>query len=158
MFSGGTDLYSALTNVFFYIENYGTGGSGFRSMYANFLTEVAEIVNIPKLKEIANSYRLLAVLWSGLGLTALKDTIPLFRETRDLLTVKNRLFEAQRRGSYGEMQKINKRLSIIKAALEENFPLTQEEVMVLLNDLKSRIDQILNLERQAAETLIKIVN
>lgn len=52
---------TALTG--FMIEKAGTGGGNFRNLYYRFLREAAEILEAPRLLEIAGVYRRLAIAW-----------------------------------------------------------------------------------------------
>jgi len=53
----GLGLLGCLFNVFLYIEVSGTGGSGFRNMYAQFLNEARPILNKSALDDVADRFR-----------------------------------------------------------------------------------------------------
>lgn len=103
----GLKLFGALMNGFMYIETGGTGGSAFRSMYAQFLEEAGVIVNKPALNEVAQMMCQSATIWSEIASGFLPDSWPNLGRTRELIVEKNRLFEEQEPGALDAMKKIN---------------------------------------------------
>ena len=94
-FEDPTELYKILTWVHHWIETGGTGGGALRGMYADFLDEAATVLDQPGLGDVSERYRQSSRLWSALAVAALPDSIPLFRETRDLNLRKRDLFHQQ---------------------------------------------------------------
>jgi len=117
----GINLFGALMNGFMYIEIAGTGGSGFRSMYARFLEEASPIVNKPALKEIAGMMWESAKAWSQLASSLLPDSWPNLKRIRELIIEKNRIFEEQRLGALDAMIKINAQLDELMAKATEDL-------------------------------------
>jgi len=71
-------LRGNLFNLYIFIEIGGTGGGCFRSMYARFLEEAAEIAGLPELREIAASFRDSASRFTAIALlfqNAFQDTL-----------------------------------------------------------------------------------
>jgi hypothetical protein len=53
-------------------EEIGTGGAGFRFLYAAFLQEAAEIANLPELRELAEQLNLIGDGWREFALKAVR--------------------------------------------------------------------------------------
>jgi len=146
-------LYGALMSVYIYIEIGGTGGSGFRPMFAGFLDEAAAVLRAPQLQQIAGRYRECAALWSEVARAALPDAVPELRQTRELLAEKNRVFEEQAPGALERMLAINERLEAILARVRERFPVAELDVPELLGGLSAAILRLHAAEVEAAEQL-----
>ena len=152
------NLFACLLNVFIYIEIGGTGGSFFRNMYADFLEESADVLKIPKLKEVAKVFRGSAKIWSEIAKTALPDSWPVLKDMRELMAKKNSIFEAQKPNALDEMKKISRALeNEIKQAIEE-IQNRKNDTELLLNNLSKKILECLEIERQAFEQLNKAIN
>ena len=145
-------LYGALMSTFIFIEIGGTGGSAFRPMYARFLSEAAQLVGQPRLEEVSCQYWECARLWSALANAALPDWAPELRETRELLTRKNRVFEAQDAGAMEEMARINRRLDEILSGAKKRFP-AEGRTRELLGGLREKILQVYEAETKAVTAL-----
>jgi len=85
VFAGGAALWSALTWGTYWIELAGTGGGGFRPLYARFLDEAAAITGAARLRDAAAAYRALGGAWSELAGVMLPREPGLLAETRDAL-------------------------------------------------------------------------
>ena len=66
----------------YWIDHAGTGGGGFRPMYAEFLESAATIANRPTLRPLAKTYRNLGAEWTALATAMLPDSIPGFAAVR----------------------------------------------------------------------------
>jgi hypothetical protein len=65
-----------------WIDLAGTGGGGFRPMYADFLDEAADLLRVPAWRALARDYRALGAEWSALATFAL-GPFPGIREAQD---------------------------------------------------------------------------
>ena len=153
VFRQPVDLYGALMSTFLFIEIGGTGGSAFRTMYAAFLTEAAGLLKEPRLEEVSRLYQDCARLWSGVARAALPDWAPELRETRELLTRKNRIFEDQEADALDQMLRINWRLDEIVAGAKKKFPAPSELVPELLAGLSESILRLHEAEMKAVTAL-----
>ncbi|MBI3287340.1 MAG: DUF4872 domain-containing protein [Chloroflexi bacterium] len=157
-FPSGPRLFEALLSAYDQIENRGSGGSAFRPMYADFLVEANHILGKRELNEVAEQFRESARLWSDLGKALLPDSVPLFKETRQLATRKRTLFEGNGAAAQAEMPAINRRLAEIKSQVEKAFPLKEDEVRDLLADLRARVLVIHAAEEKAVVVLQSLVH
>jgi hypothetical protein len=103
----GINLLGALMNGFMYIEISGTGGSGFHSMYAQFLEEAGSIIDKPALKEVAEMILKSATVWSQIASGLLPDSCSNLKRMKELMFEKNKLFEEQAPGALEGLIKIN---------------------------------------------------
>jgi hypothetical protein len=145
----GMNLFGALMNGFMYIEISGTGGSAFRSMYAQFLEEASSIINKPALNEVAELMRQSAKVWSEIALGCLPDSWPNLKRTRELIVEKNKLFEEQEPGALEAMRRINEELDDLMGKAVEDL----QKPPVFLADVRQSILKCYEIERKAFNTL-----
>lgn len=149
----GIHLFGALMNGFMYIEISGTGGSAFRSMYAQFLKEASSIMNKPALNEVAGMMRQSAAIWSEIASGFLPDSWPNLRRTRELMTEKNSLFEAQEPGALEGMRRINGELDDLMGKAVEDL----QKAPTFLADVQTSILKCYEIEKIAFNTLSGII-
>ena len=156
-FEDPTELYKTLTWVHHWIETGGTGGGALRGMYADFLDEAAIILDKPGLGGVAERYRESSRLWSALADAALPNSIPLFRETRDLDLRKRDLFHQQGDTALPEIEEINRRLLAIESEVPKSSQLSASETTGLLTDLRDHVLGVYAVEKEAAKKLQELV-
>ncbi len=151
----GLGLLGCLFNVFLYIEIGGTGGSGFRTMYARFLDEASSVLNLPALGELAETFRRSAKAWSEIANAALPDSWPTLKRIRELCVEKNQVFEDQPQNALKKMHEISIELDALmnKGAAE----LEARDPSGLLSDLRQRILVCHELEKPAMERLASTI-
>jgi len=149
----GIDLFGALMNGFMYIEISGTGGSAFRSMYAQFLEEAISIMNKPALNEVAEMMRQSAAIWSEIASGFLPDSWPSLGRTRELMTEKNKLFEAQEPGALERMRGINRELDDLMGKAVEDL----QKAPTFLADVQQSILKCYEIENKAFNTLSSVI-
>jgi hypothetical protein len=143
-------LYCALRDVFDSIETAGTGGSLYRSLFADFLNEAAAITGNPALADLAALYLDLGSRWTELAETALPEDIEPFRQTRELLREKRRLFEEQGEPAASDLAEVVEMLNNLESQMRASFPLASEPSTRLLEELRGRIIALHQSESQAA--------
>ena len=148
------NLLGALMNGFMYIEIAGTGGSAFRSMYGQFLEEASSIISKPALKEIAETIRQSAGIWSQIASGLLPDSWPNLRRMRQLIIEKNRLFEEQGPGALDTMMRINHELDELMAKAVEDL----KRAPAFLSDVQKSILRCRDIESQAFQRLSSIID
>lgn len=145
----GINLLGALMNGFMYIEIAGTGGSAFRTMYAQFLDEASSILNKPTLKEVAGMMRESAKAWSQIASSLLPDSRANFKRMKELIVEKNRLFEEQPPGAVDAMIKINGQLDELMAQAVEDM----KKPVSFLSDVQQNILRCRQTEAEAFHKL-----
>jgi hypothetical protein len=122
-------------------------------MYADFLNEASAALESPGLETVAGEYRHAAGIWSDIAESSLSNDVPLFREVKELLAKRDRLFIEQGAASTDERMAISSRLAEIRAQANENFPLSQSEVDDLLNYLRDKVTRLHEAEARAVNML-----
>jgi hypothetical protein len=152
IFPPGPALYDALYSMFVQISARG-GGAANRGLYADFLTEAAEILNRPTLREAAEQYRRAERIWTELGEAHLPEAVPEFAEARQLTLRRNRLFEEKGAEAKEEVLEVRKRLDEIAERCRQTFPLNFNDTRALLADVRARILNVHDSEAEAARAL-----
>lgn len=152
-FAPGSKMYAGLTTAFQTTAVYFTGGRGARAIYADFLSEAADVLELPALREVATLFRTAAERWDDLTRTLLPETIAPFKETRDLLMRNSQLFLSQGAASLEERKVIAARLQTIKQQMRSEFPLTDAQAAALRADLAERVMAIHDAEEIAIRAL-----
>ncbi len=129
-------LWQGLLSVYDYIEHYGGGGLN-RPLFAEFLSEAAEVCKDERLKSLAAQYEKLGRAWSQLADAALPEAVPAFREAKELQARKAELTNSG--GSVEEIQAIWARLGELRRQVCESFPLTEDECTELRAGLQKRV-------------------
>jgi hypothetical protein len=149
----GINLFGCLMNGFMYIEISGTGGSAFRSMYAQFLKEASAIISKPALKEVAEMMHQSATVWSEIASEFLPDSWPALKRARELMIEKNRLFIEQEPGALEAMRNINEELDDLMGKAVEDL----QKPPTFLADVQQSILKCYEMEKKAFSTLRSVV-
>ena len=154
-FPAGLPMYAGLTSTYNFscLFGKGTDQDAERGMYADFLDEAALLLDIPALNDAAAQFRAAAEAWRLLPGSLLPDDIQPFAESRELMLRKHTLFLEQGGAALEEIEAIGSRLNEIRAAMEGDFPLTQEEVEVFRERLAGQILAIHDAEATAVQAL-----
>ncbi len=154
-FPPGPKMYAGLTSAFNDIMLFGKDGGAERDLYAGFLDEASIVLDNPALKEVAQGFRASAEAWNGLARALLPAEVPPFRETRELMLRRHRLFLEQGGAALTEIDQIDARLSEIKALVDDVFPLDQGEVTAMRENLAAHVMEIHGIEKRAITALQK---
>jgi hypothetical protein len=89
-FQNSKDIKTDFQTTAMIMENGGTGGSLFRNLYRDFLQESAEILGSKEIKQIAEEYAEIAILWKKVADLLYKvgetEDIKYINEASDILT------------------------------------------------------------------------
>jgi hypothetical protein len=152
----GMNLLGALFNVYIYIEVGGTGGSAFRTMYAQFLRESSSIFSKPALREVAEMFENSGRVWSEIAAAALPDSWAPLKRIRELSFEKNRVFEEQESGALEKMKRINVELDdLTKRAAGD---LEKKDTSPLVDDLRQKILESYEIESEAFQQLKSVMD
>ncbi len=155
VFERGPRLWTGLQMMHMFIEHYGTGGGLCRPMFADFVTEAADVLGDSKLRALVEPYADLGQRWSELAHAALPDNVPEFREARELHRQKAELTAAG--GPTEEIHTVWTRLSDLERRIGENFPLSEADCADLRADLQGRIQALYEKEVAAHTALGKLI-
>lgn len=155
IFRPGINLWRGLNWIENYIECYGTGGGLCRPLFADFLEEAAGAVDWSALNELAAQYRELGQAWSALADAAVPDSVPAFRQAKEL---RARLGELRHEGTSAEQtREVWGQLNQLESEAKTHFPLSTEESADLLADLRVRVLQLYEGETAALKALTALV-
>ena len=153
VFPSGVRMYTGQSSAF---DRFGLGTVGAqrdRDLYADFLDEAALVLERPALKESAKLFRVCAKGWGELSVALLPNRIPPFKETRELLLRRRKLFVEKGGKALAETRKVNTRLEAIRAEMEKTFPLTANEAVALREQIAESVLKVGEQERAAYESL-----
>ena len=155
-FPAGNNMYAGLTSAFNHIAIFGKNGKDLdaeRTLYADFLDEASLVLNKPRLKEVAKQFRLSAQAWRELANALLPDDVISFKETRELMLRKHRLFLEKGGQALAAIRQINTRLNEIKNEVASDFSLNEAEIVAMRENLQAHVLKIHDLEQEAIQML-----
>jgi len=152
-FPPGAKMYSGLSWVFTDIMTFCRDDCADRPLYANFLDEASLVLKKPALGEVAQQFRRSAEAWRKLSLALLPDDVSVFKETRELMLNRRRLFREQGDAAGAQIQSINARLKEIRDEVAVQFPLNAAQVMALRENLSQHVRVIHDIEKEAISLL-----
>lgn len=155
VFAPGKHLWTALTSVHDFIENYGTGGGLCRPTFAEFLDESAQLLEDQRLVSLARRYERLGEDWSALADAALPADVPAFARARALLDARMEHLTAEADGA--AVRKAWDELDALKREAAESFPLSADACLALRRGLKQRVLALHRDEVAALDELSKLV-
>jgi len=152
-FPAGRKMYAALSNVYMHINFFDGYPRAERELYADFLDEVSAILHRPALQIAAEHFRTAARAWGDLSLALLPDHIPPFKEARETMHRRSRLFREQGNAALDEIRALNTRLNTLKTKMETAFPLSQDEVVAFRENLATHVMRVHDVEKEAVTAL-----
>jgi len=160
VFESGPNLFQALRGTHYWIETAetGTGGGAFRGMYADFLTEAADLLDAPRLLEVAADYRRLAELWTALAESALPESVKPLAEYRKLLLRKQQLIVSKGPAALDEVRRTQTDLRKLGEQLRDDFPLTSAEAEAVREGMQGQITAIHATEQEAVARLGSVLS
>lgn len=152
-FPAGSRLYAAQKNAIYWIQQWGMADGAERGAYADFLDEAALILGKPALSEVGKTFRRATDEWNVLAKAFLPDDVPLLRETRELMTKQHTIFTEYGDQKMDELRVIDQRLEAIKTAVISEYPMSDSEISAYREQLRSHVETIASLEREAIAQL-----
>ena len=157
MYADHPKLFSAMLGVYTMIERRGPGGGAFRPLYADFLDEAGKVLEKPNLSDVADQYRESAKLWKKLANTILPDSVPVFKEMKQLAQEQDALLDKKGAEAIDDLENLHAAQEQLKAKVEKSFPLSEAEVKDLLANLRDRVLAIHAAEEKAVAALQKAI-
>jgi hypothetical protein len=158
-FAPGARMYHALAGspvqpgMYDWVNIWGSADGAERGLYADFLDEVAIILEKPALKESAGKFRESHALWLKFADALLPDEIPLLGDSRKLIQKKYDLFIKEGDKALPEIKQINARLWELMKESETDFPLSQAEAADFRANLRDILLDISEIEQGAVDQL-----
>jgi hypothetical protein len=139
-FAPGKRMWAGLTMMHLFIEYYGSGGGLCRPIMADFLSEAAEVLKKPALRDLSKQYAELGRMWSDLADAALPDSLPAFKEAKSLYARYAEQFNSD--GTADEKKACWARLDELAKQAAAKFPLTPAECAEHRTKLAERVRAI----------------
>lgn len=158
VFPPGVLMFSGLSWIFCDINTFGKDGQAERHMYADFLEEASQILEVPQLGEPARLFRKSARAWDQLSQIIFPADIGLFKQTADLLLQRHTLYRDQGGSAENEITEINNRMQEIQSEVESEFPIDKKASQELLAAMRDQVMVIHDIEGQAVSELIKVMS
>ena len=153
VFKDGKGLYSTLRSIHEGIKLFGTDGGGLRTMYSNFLSEAAPILNNNALNDAAERYKALGQLWAAFADAVLPERIQPLGETRKLLAQKYAVYNEKGGEGLDEVGELSGQLTDLEIELNSNMPLSAAETNVLFAEMQEHLYGLYTAEKAALDTL-----
>jgi hypothetical protein len=152
-FPPGPNLFQALLYTHHWIEQAGTGGDGFRTMYGDFLAEASEILGNQALAKLSAAYHALGSQWRDLADMALPDESAPLAEAKALLRRKGKRLRSGGAEAVEEIEQITQQLRRLEGQMQADFPLKDQAIQALLEKMKNQVQSIYQAEIEALERL-----
>ena len=151
VFNTRNGLYATLRSVYEGVVVDGTEGSGLRDLYADFLTESADILGKPALKEAAEAYRKAGQLWRTFGESALSDKV--FASTKTLI---DQRYAALKHNQSDKVKETVDAVERLNTDFQQDFPLDDAAVNHLFELMQANLMSVYDAEVEALETLKRV--
>ena len=153
LFNEGWQLFDTLTRLHAQITFHNSDGGALRSSYSDFLQEASDILKKPQLREIANQFANIGIMWDDLSVEALPDDILQLQAARRAALEWNTLFKVHGESAKKRLDAEVKKIQTIRTEVSETFPLTEKEIIALFQDLSTRFTEIYEAEKAALKAL-----
>ncbi|MFW9831139.1 MAG: BtrH N-terminal domain-containing protein [Candidatus Thorarchaeota archaeon] len=158
IFNEPSQLFDTLTRLHAQIAFHNSDGGALRSSFADFLENASDILKNPALKEIAKQFSEIGIMWDELATAALPDYVPELRDTRLTALKWHNLFKVQGSSGKPQLEIIAKKIKSLRYQFCNDCPLTENELLILFEDLGSRFLEIYKTEKQALHFLKKTLH
>jgi len=128
-----------------------------RDVYADFLEEAAQVLQMSELNNVAVRYRIAGDAWEGLLCTLLPEDVPMLKKAREYIDLKTELFIEKGRAALPEMMDCNHRLDKLKDRSENDFPMTAAEISDLRAEIQRHVATVHQAEEEAVLALKAVI-
>ncbi|MCA0456004.1 MAG: BtrH N-terminal domain-containing protein [Chloroflexi bacterium] len=151
VFNTRNGLYATLRSVYEGVVVDGTEGNGLRMLYADFITESADLLGKPALNEAAEAYRKAGQLWRTFGESALSDKV--FASTKTLI---DQRYEALKHNQSDKVKETVDAVERLNDEFQQEFPLDDAAINRLYDLMQSNLMAVYDAEVAALETLKRV--
>ncbi len=154
----GRPLLAALTTAYTFMgPAFGKTVQAERDVYADFLSEAAQVLSLTELENVADLYRVAGAAWEGLHGALLPDGLPMLEDARVAIDRKTTLFIESGAAHLDEIISYNQRLEALKTEAESDFPLSESEIADLRDSIRGHILKALEAEETAVMALKRTI-
>ena len=124
-----------------------------RDVYADFLDEAAQVLELPALDNVALRYRQAGAAWEALLGALLPDDLPMLRETRACIDRKTNLFIEEGAAQLDAIIDCNQQLESLKSQSESDFPMSDADIGELRAEIRRHVNIVHDAEAEAVMAL-----
>ena len=155
----GRPLLAALTSAYTFLgPAFGKTVQAERDVYAEFLEEAAQALDLTALSDVAAKYRESAAAWERLLNSLLPTDTPMLSDAREAIDRKTALFMESGAARLDEIVAERDRLEALKTESENDFPLSEGEISDLRADIRDRVLQARDAEEAAVMALKEAIS
>ncbi len=153
-YASGRPLLAVLISSYTFLgPAFGKTMGAERDVYADFLEEAAQALDMSALTDVAAQYRESAAAWKGLLNSLLPSGAPLLGEAREAIDRKTALFIESGAAKLDEIISCNQGLEALKTGADDDFPLSEAEIADLRANIRSCALQVHDAEEAAVLAL-----
>ena len=150
----GRPLLSVLISSYTFLgPAFGKTMSAERDVYADFLDEAAQVLNLDALADVAGKYRESAAAWQGLLNSLLPEDMPMLGNAREAIDRKTTLFIESGAAHLDEIIECNQRIDALKTEAKSDFPLSEAEIAELRDAIRACVLTVRDAEEAAVMAL-----
>ena len=153
VFADGRGLVGALLSVWEGVEPVGMTGGNLRSLFADSLTEAAELLKRPQLGDLAHEWRGIAQQWHDLAETALPADHSPFGQMRELTAAIQESIIAEGDAGASAAATAAEELWMLRAKADAGPPFDPADMRALFEAMSEHVSGIYESERAAVEKL-----
>jgi hypothetical protein len=154
----GRPLMSVLVSAYTFLgPAFGKTMKAERDVYADFLDEAVNVLQMSELENVAVRYRLAGDAWDGLLCALLPEDVPLLKKAREYINMKHEYFIEKGVGATDEMMDCTTKLNALKIEAEHNFSMTEAEVSDLRDELYRHVKMVHEAEEEAIMALKSVM-
>jgi hypothetical protein len=150
---GENGLAGALISVWEHVMPAGGFGGHLRDLYAEFLDEAAELLENPRLGDVAHAFRGAASAWHDVADAAIPREVSGFERLRELTVAVRQAVADPASVDAGEADAAAAELWALRGELDRDFPLGDDERDELFAGISARVDVVFAREQAAVASL-----
>ena len=152
-YPAGRMLFAALISQYSDINTFGKNSPFERDKFADFFDEAATLLNNSALNEVAHYYRKSSEAWANLNDALLPKDQPMLGDVRTLLDKQHQLFLHEGNDSTEERTQNLHQINALKTESETNFPLSENEIVALRENIQQHVLAIHDIEAEAVNLM-----
>lgn len=153
-YASGRPLLAVLISSYTFLgPAFGKTMGAERDVYADFLDEAAQALDLNALNDVAAKYRESAAAWEGLLNSLLPADAPMLGEARAAIDRKTALFIESGAAELDEIIACRDQLEAMKSEAETDFPLSEAEIADLRVDIRESVLKVHAAEEAAVLAL-----
>jgi hypothetical protein len=156
IFADGRGLVGALLSIWENVQPMGMSGGHLRDLYAEFLDQAAELLDVDALHTSADDFRRAGARWLAIGETAFSADVPEFERLKALTGVVRASVSEPSATRVAEAERAATELWDLRGRLATECPLNQAEREQLFGAIGEQLESVYVAEKAAVARLAEI--